>query len=610
MSEPVFRLWATMHGQAEFQVTNWIDGSLTRPRIVDRLDPRVLELTVPRHVPIRQFGTIRISKKGKPYFRGYVADPPQIKNEKKTLRVLGMENLLLNAPGAPAYYKKGTPFSVLFSDTLTEQDPREPPGLIAVANSNGLAGLEYVVHHAGDNIIKIAGAGPASRLGNCALYACGYDGVRQLSEQFALANLTAIDDSYYRDTTNNDLYVRIDAANDRAWPDLGGLLFDNAFDTGIRLGELQDPTMELKGNLQTTLQTNMGDTAVGIARRHGLYVSFSETRSNTLISILEEEEDIIDELDEEKDGHITEIYCDPAPDPKVHSLTGIGRGSQIYSKADLDWHGVFVRGLTEFADGFKDADGYLTTFTDAKYAVLQNDAVWKVTTPRHSVVAPGQYIRLKPRHELPVNLVISSVEEDLLGKEMVLELGNSSPGPQDSWDSVLETSIDGYTEELVTEKHAAVSPAAVTIRVAAPCHVGEQADLSFAVPKGAKDAALNPRIILELTIQVNRPAGDTSESQTDLGPCVYLVQAGATAGAATPVKFGYFVGIQPGCSIPAIDVTDHMTADTTNHVLVDVKMANNVTDDSAADPHTTTAEHPLVSISATMRFLERAEVIE
>jgi hypothetical protein len=224
------------------------------------------------------------------------------------------------------------------------------------------------------------------------------------------------------------------------------------------------------------------------------------------------------------------------------------------------------------------------------------------------VVAPGQYIRLKPLHELPMDLVISSVEEDLLGKEMVLELGNRSPGPQDAWDSQ-DTSIDGYTEELVTEKHAAVTTS-TTCRVADPLHAGTQADMSFAVPKGAKDAKLNPRIILELSIQVNRPSGDTSESQTDLGPCAYLIQAGATAGAAIPVKFGYLVGIQPGCTIPAIDVTDYMTADTTDHVLIDVQMATNEIDDDAADPHTTTAEQPLVSIAGTMRFLERAEVVE
>jgi hypothetical protein len=143
------------------------------------------------------------------------------------------------------------------------------------------------------------------------------------------------------------------------------LLFNNAFDTGIRLGELQDPTMELRGNLQTTIQTNIGDTTVGIARRHGLYVSFRETRAYTYMDVLEEDDQIVDELDEAKEGHITEIYCDPASDPKVHCLTGIGRGNQYYSKADLTWQGVYVRGQYEFADGFKDADGYLTTFTDA-----------------------------------------------------------------------------------------------------------------------------------------------------------------------------------------------------------------------------------------------------
>jgi len=251
---------------------------------VDKLEPRDMDLTLSRNVPVKQFSEIVAVDMGIPIFRGYVESYEIDSTKSKSLTVMGMENLL-NQRFCPGYFwpAGSVTFTELFADTLTDL---AQPGLLALANSAFPPGMEYEVYNATENIIKLPLWGTSSRATNGNIYGIDYRYVRKLDESLVLADLAYLDNAFYRDPT--DLYVKLKNHYHRGWYDVGGLLMENAFDTTCRLGTISAPTKSITGSLETDMDP-IGDLIVDLALGHGFYAHIRDTMNLTYLDINESE---------------------------------------------------------------------------------------------------------------------------------------------------------------------------------------------------------------------------------------------------------------------------------------------------------------------------------
>lgn len=262
------------------------DFSITFPRLVDKLEPREMDMEISRIASrtVRQFAEIVAVDMGIPIFRGYVESYKIDSKKTKRLTIKGME-YLLNQRFCPGYFwpAGSTTFASMFSDTLTDL---EQPGLIAVANSTFPPDAAYEFYNAAENIIKMPGWGTTSRAMTASLYGMDYRYIRKLDETDALIDLVPLDNSFYRDGT--DLYVKIKNHYHRGWYDVGGLLGENIVDTTVRLGTISQPTKVITGSLETDFD-QIGDLIVDLALGHSFYVHVRDSMNNTYLDINESE---------------------------------------------------------------------------------------------------------------------------------------------------------------------------------------------------------------------------------------------------------------------------------------------------------------------------------
>jgi len=265
--------------------SDWINfipnqTTLTLPKQVSRLEPRTLDIAMPRGVPVKQWAQILVYEQNILRFRGY-AKTYQIDSKKqKTISCEGMEGLLNTRPCPDYFYPVGTKFSELFSDTCTDL---AVPGLLAGANAALLPGWDYTTYDAAHNIIKIANGGRSFRFATKSLYSVDYRYLRKLDEAVILTDLSWVDNAFYRDA--KDIHVRLDNFYHRGWADLGGLWIENAFDCKVRLGNISDANKSLAGTLQTTVNDKTGDMIVDTAKGHGFFVHFRDTVNFTYIDL-------------------------------------------------------------------------------------------------------------------------------------------------------------------------------------------------------------------------------------------------------------------------------------------------------------------------------------
>jgi hypothetical protein len=261
-------------------------SSITFPRLVDKLEPREMDMEISRNASrtVRQFAEIVAVDMGIPIFRGYVESYKIDSKKTKSLTIKGME-YLLNQRYCPGYFwpAGSTSFASMFADTLTDL---VSPGLIAMANATMPPDASYEIYNAAENIIKLPRWGTTSRLMTSSLYGIDYRYARKLDEAAALIDLVPLDNSFWRDGT--DLYVKLKNHYHRGWYDVGGLLAENAFDTSVRLGTISQPSKVITGSLETNFD-QIGDLIVDLALGHGFYVHIRDSMNNTYIDINETE---------------------------------------------------------------------------------------------------------------------------------------------------------------------------------------------------------------------------------------------------------------------------------------------------------------------------------
>jgi hypothetical protein len=299
-------------------------------------------------------------------------------------------------------------------------------------------------------------------------------------------------------------------------------------------------------------------------------------------------------LEEEK---LESIQKEVTGDPKIHCLIGHGTGNQYYAKADLRYMGIWCQDIYEVKNGFKDVNGILKPYTDAKYAQRQMDYIWSATyyqdVDHKLLLRAGDFVTLQPLHENAEYLSCQSVESTADGK-IKLELGAKRPTFLDSKE-VLQNSPHGFVDRYMRENHEAIT-ITTDFYPSDPTHEAVPGSANFTVPDNVKNVGDRPIITISLSL---RP-------KTNAAPDYGRVAIKFWAGSGW-CDFSYLtattIGEAASDSLPEIEVTDLITAGASNVISIYVIMAKDYT-----TAHTVYTEHPAISMSATMNFYKRGEL--
>ncbi len=575
------KFFAKNPGGTEFQFSA-IDWEAEFPKITTRMEHRKLDVTTLEKVPVLQGAIIRAEDGGRTRFRGYVEFEPEVDGTKKKLLCVGDEKRLNECVLPMYFYTSGnTTIGEVFND-----EPADVPGLFTILNGALPAGWEYTIYDAAKNIIKLSGMGTLSRWANPSLISLGYLEAINLERVPALSDLQLVDNASFQDAT--DLYVRVSTAQfESGWYKYGGLLFLNGFDTGCRVGTVDNSESALLGDLEINDDTRGGDLIVGLARGHGLHTHVRSDSDNTYIHLLEDEgEGYPDGLFELHQARCKSLKRKAARERKVASLTGRGEGYEFHTVPDVTWQGPWLSDIYDVAHGFSDSDGKLQSYTEAEFDLRQIDHQWEATTYDKLNLHPGDLIKVVPLKYLPEVLSCDNIKLNADGETIVV-LGPAQAEYSDTWEALQE--IQGFTDKTVWPSNVSITQQS-TLYPEDPDHAGSQASLSFTVKDKVKDSAINPRITLDISLSYN----------TDKIPipqrCVMIV-------LVNDVRQPPIGPFTIGSTLKSMDITTNVTQNTTNTVKVNVYFAT-----ECDGSHSDNTGHPLLSVSATMNFWKRMKL--
>lgn len=580
--KPLVEFYARNPGGTEFKFkpVSW-EGSW--PKIGADLEPREMEIECLRKVPVNQSAIVRAVYAGKTIFRGYVEYLPEINGGKKTIICAGLEKILDSVVCPNYFYTSGdVNLDTIFANDLVDG---VIPGLFAIGNSHLPHGWPYTVINSTLQIMKLSGMGTASRWGDKDIYACGLYGAKKLSEELLLANLDVLDCTFFRNST--DLYVRISDINaSRGWYSRGGLLLANGFDTTCRSGIIDGGTSALWGDLEINIETKLGSLMVNLAKGHDKYVHIRDDAAHTYF-------DILDDMGRGEDEGMFNLYekdCTKfrrlaAKDPRSSSLTGKGEGYQYYTARDMTYPGVWVGRTYEVKNAFKDAAGFLTSYTEEEFGTAQLDYQWEIGTYDRLDIRSGDFIRLWPRGELSEVLSCEKIIRSSSG-ETILTLGAPRPRFADSWEA-LKDITRGFTDKTMWKTSASTTQTA-TCYPHDPAHAGTDAVLTFAVPDNVKSKELNPRITLVPSLSYDNLATIPISQR-----CSLLV----VVNGINMLPIG---NITIGSDLLAIDITAWITENVNNEIRYKVYFAK-----ECPGTHADYSGHPRLSVSGTINYYKR-----
>lgn len=251
-----------------------------------------------------------------------------------------------------------------------------------------------------------------------------------------------------------------------------------------------------------------------------------------------------------RESECSEISRGTADEPRPHALTGIGYGGQYVTVFDPDYRGaIWLHTTYEIENGFADSGGILHEYTTEKFERLIQDYEWKVTTKRlMSVLRPGDVIKLYPAHEDPEELPVVTMERNQDG-EISIELGAKAPDYVDSYE--ISTGAEfGFSTKTLRESHESLSDTSDEFYPQDPAHyTAPPGEMVFEIPSNVKDTDLNPRITLDLSIDLK------TEKLLTMGACAVELMTNSVYR-----RGGNFINWSPGIDIKEIDVTDWITA--------------------------------------------------
>lgn len=564
---------------------------------------RAAEFTIKcgRNVPIQRYARVVATENRRVLFRGYVKTP-KIKNlQTRELTCKGEEDLLLRRYTGRFAYQAST-------RRLYHAFQSDPPnqaadaygvtgnvGLLFLANSmipfngnvitTGTPAYDWFALGVGyDWLYRLDGLGLDSRIGATDIYAEGTLLPR-------LSSFTALDSATvgcYSD--NSDLYVRL---NDNSLNCGFGpkylMLAENAYDTGVRMGMIDNPDTVLTGNLQLNFDRMM-DLIIDLAEFYGLNPRFRRGPDCTYFDALDEPVDSEFLLPEDKIADIDQGYSE---DQRVHALVGLGTGSRdvqnIYTPSDHSWKGVWIEETLDVDDGHLDDLGNLKPYTDAEYSRrLQDDSFVVVPAPDWEVrPRPHDMIRLRLNGEAERLLQVCSAKIDSSGK-YEMELGARGSDLIDAFNS-RDSLSRIYYEEYKTEFGKSISTSGTGLQMGDIAH-GEcsGASANVTIPASAYEADWSHRVTLDLSIKAD---------QKPVSCMVYIQINGSYSFLCQPRH--YLLNDQ----ITGLDITRFVNYGTATTINIWVQK-NGEWDGASC------AAHPTMDVSTTIRCWKRAIIGE
>lgn len=351
---------------------------------------------------------------------------------------------------------------------------------------------------------------------------------------------------------------------------------------------------------------------------------------------------------EEGEEGFCSIQKATASDPKIHTLIGVGLGSQYYTADDPTYKGIRIIEKYEVEDGFKDTDGNMADSVTKKWESRQIDHRYTIETTRKMVIEPGDSVEFRPMDSAPESLSISSIEDESSGLTR-LEMG----APKMDLTTVEEARSgisSEYTVGYLKESHVSKT-GSCTFYVQDPAHVtAPNGSIDIAIPPGVLAEDLNPRITLSLSLSlsdiitgwssggvtyyvgdmvyweaddgityiyrcksehtssgVSEPDESGGASYWDniggvidieLGRCAWRVEV-----EDTKVSFGAISASSIGSSISIaeMDITDLVTAGEDATIEISCRLK-----DEYPVSHTRYEAHPQISANATVKFYKRS----
>lgn len=447
-------------------------------------------------------------------FRGYVSKPKIKDIQSRELTCKGEEDLLLRRYTGRYAFQAGVKslYHAFQSDAPNQAADAYGitgnVGLLFMANSmipfygnvltTGTPEYDWWAYGS-DWIYKLVGLGTASRIGTKNIYAEGKLLPRVAS--FATMQATAI--SSWSDA--NDLWVRLDDA--ALYVGFGPryvMLAENAYDTGIRQGQIDLPDTVITGNLQLSFDKIL-DSIIDLAEFYGLNPRFRRGRDYTYLDCLSEPAETEFMLEE---SNIAELTQSSASDQLVHALIGKGAGSRdvqmIYTPSDHTWKGIWLEDAIDVDDGYLDALGNLKPYVNAEYARRQADEMFTVvpTPDWGNYPQCNDLVRLKLIGESERLLQVSSAKIDSKGK-YEMEIGSRDDDLIDAFNA--RDSLNRvYQNEYLVEYGKAITVSGTNLQLGDDTHGScGGGTISVTVPADVKEADWSHRVTMDMSITSN-----------------------------------------------------------------------------------------------------------
>lgn len=553
-------------GMTEFVELDYDDWKGTRYLDAHRADQFTIKCH--RRVPIQRYAKITAKEGGDNRFLGYVGKTSLV-NKTRTLTCYGDEELLLHRFTGRAHY---FPDVTRLYHPFQSDAPNQSADTYGVTYNCGLLFLanslippsapSWTLEDSPTWTWKLPGGGSGSRLGTSDIYVLSGVVAQKLTEQASLAACEANDLSVYRDA--NDLYIQISPVDEGPF---ANILAANAFDTNVRLGNLDNPELAL-ANMQMADDTpgeclmSLGDFFKQPCKiRRGsdgfTYMdSVEDDGSDAAIFDLPESQC---SSVEQTEG--TERY--------LHGLTGLGVGGRDsqhrYTKMDLSYKGVWYQDKMDFPDQFglyDDTGGLLQDLTDDEWARRRANESWKVVTrpswaPRP---IPGQYLNLillddKGQVESTEKLRIESISDGASGSQ-TFELGRRVDDIMDGFNPKANLS-QVYLYEYLQELYSPASSYG-DIQFGDSVH-GICAGFTgtVTVPDDVDDTGNNHRVTMDIGITLQ------DEGSHVVGPATVYLMIGGTI-SPQHVFTHYMIGD----TISGIDITSRVSYGSETTVVV------------------------------------------
>ena len=547
-----------------------------------------------RKIPIQRWAHVVATEGNDVLFRGYVSSP-RIKNiNTRELICKGEEHLLLRRfTGRFSYQASARYLAHVFqsdapSQTADSYGVTGNVGMLFMANSlipyhgnvltTGTPAYDWWAEGA-DWIYKLSGLGTNSRIGTADIYAEG----KLLPRQSTYAALQATALSCYSDAS--DLWVRVDnVAYNVGFGPRYCMFAKNAYDTGIRMGNIDLGSTILTGNSQFNF-TRILDILIDFAEFYNLNPRFRRGKDYTYFDALDDPTESEFILPEENISKITQQYNE---DSKVHALIGKGTGSDdvqhIYTPSNHAWKGVWIEDTIDVEDGFLDSLGILKPFVNAEYAFRQADDKFSITPSPDwgHMPRPFSMIRLKLDGETEKLLQVMSARRDEAGN-YDMEIGGRDSDILDAFNG--RDSLDRvYIEDYMTEYGEAISLSGEDFVLGDTTHgTCTGAAGTVLVPAAVYEADWSHRVTLDISTKTN--AAPVS--------CMMIIEINGASNFLCQPRH-YLLGE----SISGLDITRYCNYGTNTNISIWIQKNGEWTGANCA-------AHPTFDLSTTVRCWKR-----